>query len=118
MNTEILEKLSELNASQREMLANQANQQKLLEKHSELLERQGETLLRNTITVEDHKRRSDLLEAEQKIVREEIASINAHVNRVKGVITAGQWAGGIIGTLATLGSIIWGAFQLFKMLGL
>ena len=56
---EILEKLTDIIATQR-------FHSDILDKHTTILEKQGETLLKNTIIVEEHQRRSIALEAEVK----------------------------------------------------
>lgn len=66
-----------------------------LEKLSEKQDRMNETLIRNTATLEEHVRRTNLLEAE-------IKPIKRHVDVVQG---AGKFTVAIAGLVATLKSI-------------
>lgn len=102
----IFEKLSELAINQREMSTTLAGQQRAIEKHSDLLEKNNETLLRNTITVEDHARRSDLLEQEQKGIKSELDEIKQHVDFVKGVGYFIKWTGIAVGAMASIYAFI------------
>ncbi len=108
---EIMDKLSELSAAQREMLTNQSNQQKLLEKHGQLLEKQGEVLLRNTITVETHEKRSTALEKEIRRLDIDVEGIKTEVTSVKAVWKAAGW---VVGILGTIGSALVGIYELFR----
>ncbi len=49
------------------------------------LEEQGETLVRNTVTLEEHVRRTDLLEEDIGQVKEKIGDVESDVDKIKGV---------------------------------
>lgn len=53
--------------------------------------RQGEMHVRNTINVEEHIRRSNALEANLDILRDEVKPIQKHVDIVEFCIKAGAW---------------------------
>lgn len=109
--SEVIEKLLEIQASQREMMANQQNQKEILDKHTIILEKQQETLIRNTITVETHERRSTALEARLKhIEEEELEPIKDHVKAVQVLINALKWIGAFAGFILTC----IGVYQFFK----
>ena len=113
MNEPILERLSELSEKQGVVLANQANQQKLLEKHNEMLEKQGEILIRNTAIVDEHQRRSTMLEAELRATKDEVDEISKHVEQVKGIGKLITW----LGAIAAIIPLLYGIYQVFKKVG-
>lgn len=102
---EVLDKLSEISASQREMNVILKTQGKTLEKHANLLELQQETLIRNTITVEEHHKRSIALENRQKELEAEIEPIRDHVISVQAVFKAMKWFGIFFGAVLSAASV-------------
>lgn len=118
---DVLEKLSEVTGTQREILVNQASQQKLLERHAEVLEEHGRVLLRNTITVEDHHRRSLYLEEEQKQLKAQVQMLKSTIetensNRafLKSVVIS---IGYMFTALGAVGGVLWAAYKFLKSLG-
>jgi hypothetical protein len=105
----IIDKLTELAVSQKEILVRLDTAQKILDKHAELLEKHNEVLLRNTITVEEHHRRSVLLEEAHEVLRKDLDDVQEHV---KGVEVAGKlirW----IGFAASAAIAVYSLFQIF-----
>lgn len=87
----VLEKLTEMQITQAQILENQKHQQELLGKHAELLTTQGETLLRNTITVEEHKEMSINLRKELARVENRFSPVEKTVDRAKTVAKFITW---------------------------
>jgi hypothetical protein len=85
----IIDRLTELSVDQKEILVRLDAAQKMLDKHADLLEKHNETLLRNTITVEEHHRRSLMLEEAQKALELKVTEAEDHVAEVK---VLGKWA--------------------------
>lgn len=50
------------------------------------LSEQGETLVRNTVTLEEHVRRTNLLEEEMTTVKEEVSGLHTHINKINVVM--------------------------------
>lgn len=127
---EITTILLEMSANQREYLVSQNNQQKALDRVFETLEKTNETLLRNTITVEEHHKRSNLLEQElrridAKVSEEDIQHLKAQAEAVehtrnlfKSLQYLAKIVGWIIGGLSTLGGMLWGLYQIAQKIGL
>lgn len=97
-----LQQLIDISSAQKELLTNQATQQKILEKNSELLEAQAATLLRNTLTLEEHHRRTSALEEVVELEKNKIATLEAKSQKFQGVIDVIKWLSGIsgVGTVA------------------
>lgn len=51
------------------------------------LEEQGQTLVRNTITLEEHVRRTNLLETEVSKVKEEVDGLHIHLGKVDTILS-------------------------------
>lgn len=94
---DVLEKLAELSATQREILTNQSIQQKQLDNQAGLLQTQSETLLRNTLTVEEHHKRSTLLEQEVKRLDTAFDDVKMDISNTKAVWKAYMWMFGTVG---------------------
>jgi hypothetical protein len=123
MNSEtLLAKLSEISERQGKILANQDNDRKLLEEHSSLLKEHHKVLTRNTVTVEEHHKRSLLLEAEIKRVDADVRNIQDHVDKVQhmglGVVNFFKGLGAMMAGLSTLGGVLWAIYELAKKIGL
>jgi hypothetical protein len=102
---EIFEKLSELQASQREMI--------LLQKiQNEQLEKQQTTLERLTITVEQHEMRSTNQEYRVELMEKEMKPIQEHLSELRGV----NKAIGIISKIIVLGTAIFGIVKAILMI--
>lgn len=71
---------------------------------------QAKILTRNTVTVEEHHRRSTLLEDEFKIVKNDVEEVKEHVHNIQGMGKLFRWMGIVAGSLISL-------FGLIKLLG-
>lgn len=64
------------------------------------------TLERNTVTVEDHARRSDLLEMALEQIWDEIKPVQAHVDKVEGALKVFGGLCAAVGALAAILKIV------------
>lgn len=110
----IIEKLTEMAVSQKEILVRLDSYQKTLDKHTELLDKHNETLLRNTITVEEHHKRSLMLEEAQEQLRTDFKEVEDHVSEVKALGKIVRWAAVVAPIVTAIGAII---TMLIKRLG-
>ena len=65
------------------------NHRDILEKLDKIVDKQsehGETLVRNTISLEEHIRRTNLLETDLKDTKEDVEDIKEHVDKIKFVM--------------------------------
>lgn len=109
---ELFEKISELSASQREMIVLQKIHNESLEKHSRLLQDQGSTLNRLTTTVEKHEQRSLQLEDRTEIIEKEMKPIQKHLAELAGVNKVLR----ILGILASVGAAIFTIAQITHLI--
>lgn len=84
--------------------------ERVLEKVTDKQAEQSEILTRNTITVEQHHRRSTLLEQEIKRMETDMAEVREHVQQVQG-------AGKLIRWIGFTASAIMGVLGLLKLMG-
>lgn len=104
MSEKILEKLAEIQAACSELAANQKNNYLAIQEQGKTLKSQAEILLRNTITVEQHERRSTMIENELKAFQEEMRPVKDHVQQLQGAGQLVRWIGYTIGSiLAVIG---------------
>lgn len=103
---DISEKLNELSVQLSVVHTTLGFQAKSLDKLTENQEEANKILLRNTQTVEEHHRRSLLLEAEVKRVDAEVENINEHVIEVRGVIKFAKAAIVLLGGLYSIIKIL------------
>lgn len=74
-----------------------------LDKITDIITDQHATLVRLTVTVEEHVRRSNMLEDAQQKITSRIDSHDMIIERGKGIF----WLLGLLGALVTLASKIW-----------
>lgn len=71
---------------------------------------QNETLIRATLSLEEHIRRTELLEAQAASLKTEVHRIEEHVTRVEGVGKFVKWISYIAGACSSI-------YGLLKMIG-
>jgi len=122
MNEEkILTKIEDLKVAQAEIITNQKQHSTILTRHSDLLEKQGEVLLRNTITVEEHHKRSTMLEEQMKTLRKELDEVKSSVSNAKTSAKAISGAFEVIAKYAGWGvavvTVLWQLYVFLKSKG-
>ncbi len=105
---ELFDKISELSASQREMILLQKIHNESLDRHSRLLEDQGNTLSRLTATVEKHELRSTQLEERTDLLEHDLKPIQKHLSELAGMNKVLK----ILGILASIGAAIFTIAQI------
>lgn len=79
------------------------------------LSEQGETLVRNTLSLEEHIRRTNLLEKKMDHVEEEVDGLKSHVERVRFIMQLLKPTKEKIKWLIVAGSILGGTYGGYQM---
>jgi hypothetical protein len=111
MTPEFMDKISELQAAQREMALLQKIHTETLDKQLKLLESQRDILTTNTVIVKDHERRSTQLEGRMGILEEKLSPIEKYLAELAAVNKVMKILGTTFTFLASAATII----ELIKM---
>lgn len=103
---DLLSKLVEIEANQKDFGKALESQTTTLEKHNEILQEQKEILIKNTMILDEHQRRATSHEEEMKFIRLQIQPLrddmiarkgaSSQVSRIGVILTAAFSAFGII----------------------
>lgn len=80
--------------------------QRTVERVADRQDDQASTLVRNTVTLEEHVRRTDLLEQKVDHVESQVGDVSAHVHRVQGMSRMARLIAVAAGTLTSILGIL------------
>lgn len=98
--------MTDINEKLGKVLATQSFHTETLRTISEELKSQKETLTRNTQIVDEHQRRSTLLEQEVRRIEGGLGEVKDHVTRVEGVGRFIKWIGALSAALTSVGVLL------------
>lgn len=110
MDNSYFEKLIEILATQKTIISNQESQGRVLDRHTEKLERHAEILERNTVIVDEHHKRSTMLEDRFSELKAEVDEISEKYKTIKNLAKFITWLGGF-------GGLIVASITIMKYLG-
>ena len=97
-----------------EVKATQTIHGQILDKHSDSLDKMNAILLRNTVIVDEHQRRSTLLEEELRNVKSDVDSFKA---KKVAWLSVGKVIAGVISVVGSLAYAAWYILKLFGIIG-